>query len=427
MLFSIIPKHLTRTRPVELVREYIQDCLYNPNYGYFCKMVSILDGASGAGGIDFPSLKNERAFQVKLAELYGYEKHVSYTEENKFHNKWHTASELFWPYYGHGIGKWIFERVGGALAFEKVRILEIGAGNGSLCSSILDYAKKNHPKHFESMEYHLVEVSDQLHQKQLSNLSGEAKAKCTFHNKSIFDYQPNTLSKNEHWFILGMEVLDNLPHDKIMYCPKDGQLLQCEVHTNERAKYGQLDYQEVFVPLKDRLILETARVLDAIGHKSPSLKGSIWDLFYQDLGKGNFGVNPWRTEFIPTMAFQLLRQLVQTFPRHTMLFGDFSWLPERIPGHNAPLVQSCLRGETLAVERYLLQRGYFDIMFQTDFGLVEKMHFYLAGKRRGKVHNHADLMRKYAPIDKTRLQNGSNPMVEEYLNMKYFEGTTEAL
>lgn len=84
-----------------LAREFIQDSLYNPHYGYFSTQVEIFDPdkvTGGSEGIDFAGLKNTVAFEEEVTRRYAAE------EDNRgeggstsasARQVWHTPTELF--------------------------------------------------------------------------------------------------------------------------------------------------------------------------------------------------------------------------------------------------------------------------------------------------------------------------------------------
>lgn len=74
-----------------LVRDFIEDSLYNPNYGYFPKQVTIFNSSSNS--IDFGRMRNGTEFQEEVASRYH-----AYGEdavEGPGRQIWHTPTELF--------------------------------------------------------------------------------------------------------------------------------------------------------------------------------------------------------------------------------------------------------------------------------------------------------------------------------------------
>ena len=72
-----------------LVRDFIEDSLYNSHYGYFSKQATIF---SALEPIDFASVKNSTAFDAEVVKRY-----ASYGEDGEGPGKqlWHTPTELF--------------------------------------------------------------------------------------------------------------------------------------------------------------------------------------------------------------------------------------------------------------------------------------------------------------------------------------------
>lgn len=74
-----------------LVRDFIEDSLYNPNYGYFPHQATIFTSADNY--IDFGSLRDSVEFQEEVAKryaAYGVDK-----DDGPGRQLWHTPSELF--------------------------------------------------------------------------------------------------------------------------------------------------------------------------------------------------------------------------------------------------------------------------------------------------------------------------------------------
>jgi len=68
-----------------LARDFIEDSLYNPNYGYFSKNATIFDWSQEP--LDFTKIRNNVEFDVVVAERY-----ATYEADKQL---WHTPTELF--------------------------------------------------------------------------------------------------------------------------------------------------------------------------------------------------------------------------------------------------------------------------------------------------------------------------------------------
>jgi hypothetical protein len=192
-----------------------------------------------------------------------------------------------------------------------------------------------------------------------------------------------------------------------------------------------------------------------------------------------FAPNLSKPEYIPTRLIDLLRRLRSSFPRHRLLLSDFSTLPDTIPGTNAPVVQTRYRGTTVPCNTLLVNQGWFDIFFPTNFVQLRDMyehiiseprhsgvvgpvgpafpsrtspltttstslalgeHFFSSyrptnrrspfdgitsasglpiGERKSNVFSHTEFLETYADVTKTRLRNGENPMLDFYKNVKF--------
>lgn len=154
-----------------LSSDFIEDSLYNVNYGYFSKEVVIFQPDKA---FDYNHLAGQDEFMQQWLQAYDkYDQdkantlqvikrpvHNSKTsdikdkgailEENKAENDdnkitkpslqlWHTPTELFQPYYGEGLAKYILESYKSNDSGHDLIIYEVGAGNGTLMLNILDY------------------------------------------------------------------------------------------------------------------------------------------------------------------------------------------------------------------------------------------------------------------------------------------------
>ena len=80
------------TRVKMLVRDFIEDSLYNPQYGYFPQQATIFT-ASEEKQIQFPGIKDSVEFQNEVAKLYSlYDVNGG---EGAGKQLWHTPTELF--------------------------------------------------------------------------------------------------------------------------------------------------------------------------------------------------------------------------------------------------------------------------------------------------------------------------------------------
>lgn len=75
-----------------LVRDFVQDSLYNPQYGYFTKRATIF---SPSKPIPFHNLRETAEFQSVVAELYSDYNRARDKNDGPGKQVWHTPTELF--------------------------------------------------------------------------------------------------------------------------------------------------------------------------------------------------------------------------------------------------------------------------------------------------------------------------------------------
>ncbi|CAO3674775.1 unnamed protein product [Rhizopus stolonifer] len=332
---------------------------------------------------------------------------------------WHTPTELFKPWYGYAVAKYLVSEYKLNLFPNKDLIIyEMGAGNGTLMMNVLDYIQENEPEVYQRTQYNIIEISGQLAERQsLRQDTRDLKKqhKCVkIVNQSIFDWK--TLVPDQCFF-LGMEVIDNFAHDLIRYDLDTLKPYQAVVSTNAKG-----DYSEVYEPVgNDQLISKYLSLRSQTRYRSPILSNQLWLKFLKSLPLAPNMTSP---EFIPTKLFMLLDTLKTYFPKHRLLLSDFSSLPDSVEGVDAPVVQTRYRGTMVPCSTYMVQPGWFDIFFPTNFELLRDMYLLVcrgssAGNDKSvKVLTHREFCERYGDIESTTTKSGENPMLMYYENMK---------
>lgn len=206
-----------------------------------------------------------------------------------------------------------------------------------------------------------------------------------------------------------MEVLDNLPHDKVRRGSRK-QLQQAEIY---RHKNGT--EEESFMPLDDPLL---SKILQTV----PSY------------------VNPKYPTWIPSVACGIMEHVIRQRPNLGLAFADFDWLPapdlieygnssrRTIWGHGEPIITDM---DGVDYECYLQSPPHCDILFPTDFdklGSFAKRSLE-SMKRVGhvQVEKQADFLQKYGSVhvDQTKSWlTGHTPLLHDFVNCSVLTITT---
>jgi len=110
--------------------------------------------------------------------------------------------------------------------------------------------------------------------------------------------------------------------------------------------------------------------------------------------------------------FDILREY---FPHHQLLASDFNALPDTVKGMNAPVVQTRYQRRTVPVSTPLVQQGYFDILFPTNFAVIEDVYRAMTGKL-SRVSSHQDFLRRWSDVEESQTRDGESPMLSWYKN-----------
>ncbi|KAF2234519.1 DUF185-domain-containing protein [Viridothelium virens] len=395
-----------------LMRDFIEDSLYNPNYGYFTKQAVIF---SPGKPFEFNRMRDEPDFYRLLGERYtSFEDKLDEKELDETRQLWHTPTELFRPYYGETIARYLVTNYKLSLyPYHDLLIYEMGAGNGTLMLNILDYIRDTDPEVYARTKFKVIEVSNtlaHLQNKQLSHsLNAEGHlAKVEIINRSIFDW---TTYVSSPCFFLALEVFDNFAHDCLRFDPVTEVPLQGSVLVDANG-----DFFEFYTRTLDPVAARFLRVRRAASPKysaSSNLLGSSMRRHLQSLLP--LAPNLTRPEWIPTRLMQFFDVLYEYFPAHRLVTSDFRALPDAVEGVNAPVVQTRYRRRMVPVSTPLVQQGYFDILFPTDFGMMEEMYRAITGKLT-RVLTHEEFVKRWAYVEDTQTRNGENPLLSWYKN-----------
>lgn len=479
-----------RPRKVKMLSsDFIEDSLYNPNYGYFSKEVEIfhndkpfdynniedVDGFMDAwqkayakyDEVNPPqpvsnsfneNLMSNSKSESKSESLLVFAKHAKTIQRQdlvaaggapktkKSIQLWHTPTELFSPYYGEALARYIVVnyKLNGYYPYEDLIIYEMGGGNGTLMCNILNYIRTNEPDIYARTQYKIIEISSQLALKQFSlamkqklvaqNLDTE---KLEIINKSIFKWDKTV---EQPCFFIALEVFDNFAHDLVRYDATTGEPYEGYVVVDEEGDFYEFFtpelsyYTNAFLNLRENGNYPILPQVDSMSGRLKKLatlvpfltdKDAIHPLLHSrtKLTLKNrvapFKDNLTPGEFIPTRLLQFFQILKHRFPNHSLISSDFSSLPNSIKGYyNAPVVQTVIQDKMVDVSTYMCHQGYFDIMFPTDFNLASDMYKKVTGKL-AKVELHQEFLEQWSDVDLTTTKKGENPMLDFYKNVSF--------
>lgn len=432
-------KRARRPKSVKLLTsDFIEDSLYNPFYGYFSKKVVIFQPDKP---FDYRKLKGRDDFMDHWLKAYGKydQQHVAAFSQGKKasaikakdgdkkitgHNRaqlqkpslqlWHTPTELFQPYYGQALARYILANYKlNNYPYSDLVIYEVGAGNGTLMLDILDYLEENDPDVYDRTKYKIIEISSKLSTKQNSRLTRHM-SKVEVINKSVLDWNQQV---DEPCFFIALEVFDNLSHDVVRYDINSNRPYQGYVMIDEHN-----DFREFYSPKLEpwtKKYIETRELSDT--PMSQIIEHPVNQLGVMKGLKDAF--DPLRNklsdpEYVPTRLLQLLEILRDYFPNHQLLASDFSRLDKTISGYNAPVVQTMLDNNMVNVDSYMCDQGYFDIMFPTDFDVLSSLYKKVVGKVSSTC-THRDFLKAWGDVEATTTMSGENPMLDLYSNASF--------
>lgn len=326
---------------------------------------------------------------------------------------WHTPTELFRPYYGEAIARYLVTNYKMTLyPYHDLIIYETGAGNGTLMRNILDHIRETDEEVYHRTQFKVIEISAALAELQLANLKQspyfqDHRQHVEVINQSVLNW---TNYVHSPCFFLALEVIDNLSHDSIRYDPDTEIPLQGSVLIDEEGEFFEF-YERKLDPVAARYL--RMREVAARGKFQTPVSGSrLLRKFKHSLP---FAPNLTVPEYIPTTLMLFFDTLNRYFPAHRLVLSDFTSLPTPIPGINAPIVQTRYQRRNVAVTTPFVHQGYFDIFFPTDFTMMEDIYRVITGKLT-RISSHHTFLENWADTDDTRTRSGENPMLSWYKN-----------
>ena len=321
------------------------DSLYNPNYGYFAKQAVIFNPGDP---FLFNEMHDEQEFHKILGQRYSlFEDRLDEQGLNETRQLWHTPTELFRPYYGEAIARYLVTNY--MLVhhpFHDLIIYELGAGNGTMMLNILDYIRDYHPDVYARTKFKIIEISAALASLQSTQLTTSASAKghashVEIINRSIFTWDALVAAP---CYFLALEVFDNFGHDAIRYDPITEQPHQGTVLIDSLGDFYEF-YSKKIDPVAERFLrVRHAACSRPFNHP---IKGNR--LIRNIKSRLPFAANLTEPEFIPTRLMQFFDTLRDFFPLHQLVTCDFNDLPGRVAGYCSPVVQTRYQRRTVPV------------------------------------------------------------------------------
>ncbi|KAG7786870.1 hypothetical protein KL910_001394 [Ogataea haglerorum] len=405
-----------------LSSDFIEDSLYNPSYGYFAKQATIFQHDKP---IVYKELSGQDEFMQKWISAYDqYDQKMvpvlKQSKENHFQltkpslQLWHTPTELFQPYYGEALARYLLVNYKlNQYPYNDLTIYEIGGGNGTLMTNILDFIQRTQPEVYERTRYNIVEISSRLFDKQIKNKSKHSH-KVHLINQSVLDWNKPVI---EPCFVVALEVFDNLAHDVVRYDINTHQPYQGYVLIDENN-----DFKEVFSPELNPWTKHFLNLREQSKCTVSSLKNHPLNQhrLLQQLKNAFYPLrnNLSDPEFVPTRLLKLFEILKKYFPNHQLVSSDFSTFDNTVPGYCSPLVQTMHKDRMVNVDSYMVNQGYFDIMFPTNFDVMSELYRLVVGKLCN-TSTHADFLSVWADTEVTTTKSGENPMLDLYSNASF--------
>jgi hypothetical protein len=321
------------------------------------------------------------------------------------------------PHYAHAIAQWILRTraAAGHAPDAPLEIIEFGGGAGTCALDILDHLQWSHGALYARTSYTIVELSARLAAEQRRRVGARhAPERYRTVEASAVDALRHRPRAAAPAFVIALEVLDNMPHDKVVVHPETGQVYETWVvpvqqQPQQQAPRAPADaarksaaqqthtvpgyepssgagFIEQLRPMQDPLVQRAWAHYQAIESARPPPKG-IPRMLQQvraffNSSSSSSSSSPARATarsgpiYLPTVCLQMLDRLRASLPDHHALLADFNSLPstDTIEGHLAPIVASKSGAANTDHPTYLVPLGAADVFFPTDFDLLARAY-----------------------------------------------------
>ena len=391
------------------------------------------------------SINNDKYLldQVWLGKWQYQYLYSKYYNNHTYNNQgqWLTPVELFAPYYSQILANYIMTS-SLAKQQQRIRIVELGGGHGTNAKHILQHLSSSSNDSTIIDSYTIVDSSPTLqqHQRQVLSkvndtimmktpiqfVSADIMTLAENNNNSKEEEDTTTTSVFSHLFpknddeedvmtfILGLEVLDNLPHDKVQ------AIYSKKINKHHKPSYlqGQVNLQQMteeMVPMQDTLLQRI------IPH---------YPLRIQQQDSSSSSNHPEVVQWIPSVACGFLYRLFHECQNQNwnVLFADFDYLPpptlqnnsnkkqrKSIPALEEPLI-TCMKDQDH--ECYLTYLDNCDILYPTNFdALAQFVRNCSQNSKKVTVMKQAEFLQLHGPqqIEATT-SLGYTPLLHDFSN-----------
>ena len=438
-----------RSRSGVLLRDFLTKALYEKKHGYFAR--TAVPVGTIAEPIAFSSLLGADDYARALDLRY-----------RRLAKQWLTPVEIFKPHYAEAVARYVLHRYRQEDESRgyPLRVYEIGGGAGTHAAGFLRYVRKHAPAVFAKTEFVSVEISDALaataRRAVRDALDGEKHTQARTNKKSqksqksqksrdsdVYSVVRGDAADRAAWgaadaapcFVVALEVLDNLPHDKVVLGPRSTTealeswfqtRVQLDPETNKHVEHHAQ-------PLSDALAVRAmaaSAAADSAERNARSFAQRVARAAEEALFPPSRAI-----AYLPTGCLKLLETLHGARPNHRLVAADFDSLPGvTLPGRNAPLVAAQARGgKTRDLPTYLAEVGNADVFFPTDFARLRVLDE--AARRtvstsdavarrderaRGEILSTRAFMERWADVEATATRSGYNPLLQDFANTKFF-------
>ncbi len=432
-----------------MMRDYIYQRMYSDT-GYYGK-----SNTNPIGRLNEP---------LKFNEMRGTFDYVNELSKNYPKSTWLTCSEILRPYFGFAVGSYILTNHLAEGKGKNIKILEIGCGAGGTIDGLLEYLQKFNVKQYREIEYvgyepteNLANTTRSILKKNYPDLFNKGRIRVMNHSYDGL----NPFAKNDIVYILAFNLVNSLPHDKVII-PKGYDSKFFDEYMTKNQNLDMNEFKEYFMnakteiqethvvssednkllqkytPLEDYKLKEILSYYILPRNEKKYLMGrdfvEVEETVYRKFDDRTFklvkylrdkffaGTNIW----LPTPAVDLFKNIQKNIPNHKMLLLDFDFIPndtrrKDYQGKNPPVVYSIMEDSRDSVTHNSIFTKYerpINIYFEVDFSFLRFLYM-MTTNRTANLYKFHQFMNDNSFNEWCDTKVGFNPLLNTHKNLTF--------
>lgn len=233
--------------------------------------------------------------------------------------------DLFSPHYSSAILSYILTKYNPEEQKE-LKLIEINGRNGTNAKVILDYLQENYSELYQNTHYYISNPNKSFLERQEQIITPYHK-NVTLIPKSITNWKIPEEIKSKSTIIMGIEVLDIMPHHKVKYNENTNEWEEVFIHQNSNNEMVEVSDKISSKIIEETLNYYNNRIIEEPKDKSFSKKlMNIVEKSLRKIRKIRNNDENKNSIFLPTGSIELIKYINENIPNHSVLFTSIIYI-----------------------------------------------------------------------------------------------------